>query len=127
MPRERGKPKCGLIYYNLVGHQRCIGPPSLPPNLGKKFVSHPYSDQNWNNDAQPTPQLLDLKLIYGGCIVEEEIPPNWGEDIKEMTTPIGVSLPLNYRDISMGGCVVEEEIPPQKQDDCMQGTTPNVI
>jgi hypothetical protein len=68
--------------------------------------------------------LPDPELNYGGCIVEEEIPPNWEEDITEKTTPTNTTLPLNYLDISMGGCVVEEEIPPQKQDDFMQGEPP---
>jgi hypothetical protein len=127
MPHERGNPKRRLVYYSLVGHHRRTSPPSLPPTPGSNSVNHPHSDQNLNDDAQTTPHLPDPELNYGGCIVEEEIPPNWGDDIKETTTPIDVSLPLNYRDISMGDCVVEEEIPPQKQDDCMQGTTPNVI
>jgi hypothetical protein len=73
------------------------------------------------------PQLPDPELNYGGCLVEEEIPPNWGEDIKESTALTDTALPLDYPDISMGGCVVEEEIPPQKWDDSIQGTTPNVI
>jgi hypothetical protein len=124
MPHERGKPKRGSIYYSLVGRHRHTGPPSLSPNPGSSSVSHPYSDQSWRDDAQPTPQLLDPELNYGGCIVEEEIPPNWEEDITEQTTPTRTALPLNYPDIAMGGCVVEEEIPPQKQDDFMQGAVP---
>jgi hypothetical protein len=71
------------------------------------------------------PQFLDPEPIYGACIVDEEIPPNWEEDTKEKIEPTGIGLPLNYLEVAMGGCVVEEEIPPQMQDDFMQGATPN--
>jgi hypothetical protein len=71
------------------------------------------------------PQIPDLVLNCDGCPVEEEIPPNWMEDINAPTEPLENSFPLVHIDISMGGCMVEEEIPPQWWDDSIQGTTPN--
>jgi len=112
MPHERSKPKRRSVYYILVGRHRHTGSPSLPPNHGSSSVNHPYSNQNWHDNDQSTPQLPDPKLNYGDCIVEEEIQPNLGEDIKEMTAPTCTALPLNYLGIVMGSCVVEEEIPP---------------
>jgi hypothetical protein len=115
MPRERGKPKHELVYYSLISRHRRTGAPStpsLPPNPSRKSLSDPYSNQNWHDDAQPTPQMPDPTLNYGGCLVEEEIPPNWMEDIKEPTEPTGIALLVDHPDIDMGGCVVEEEIPP---------------
>jgi hypothetical protein len=126
MPRERGKSKRGPTYYSLVGRHRRTGPPSLFPNPGSNYVRYPYSDQSWCDDAQPEPHLLDPELNYGGCIVEEEIPPNWEENTMEKTTPIGTSFPLNSLEIAMGGCMVEEEIPPLVQDDFKEDATPNV-
>jgi hypothetical protein len=126
MPHERANSKRRTTYYSLVGQHRHTVRPSLSPTLGSRFVRYPYSNQSWCDDAQPTPHFPEPELNYGGCIVEEEIPPNWEENTMEQTEPIGIDLPLNFPKVSMGGCVVEEEIPPQIQDDFKRGTTPNV-
>jgi hypothetical protein len=125
MPRERGKSKHGPTYYSQVGRHRRTRPPSLFPNPGSSSTRSPNSGQNWCEDAQPEFHSLNPELNYGGCIVEEEIPPNWEENTMEQTTPIGTGFPLNSLEIAMGGCMVEEEIPPLMQDNYKNDADPN--
>jgi hypothetical protein len=39
------------------------------------------------------PQIPDPVINSGGCPVEEEIPPNWMEDINELTEPTETPSP----------------------------------
>jgi hypothetical protein len=104
----------------------------LSPKPFTNPVGPPHSDQNLHDDAQlplgnmSIPQISDHVITFGGCPVEEEIPPIWMEDTTGMTKPIGNSIPTIHPNSTMGGCVIEEEIPPQWLDDSIKVTNPNV-
>jgi hypothetical protein len=69
---------------------------------------------------------------YGGCIVEEEIPPHW-EEIPhhlqdtggEHMTQESIKIPLNSWELGMTGCLIEEELPPLMSDSCNNSVHPN--
>jgi hypothetical protein len=79
MPHERGKPKRGPTYYSQVGRHQCTRPVALSPFPRSNPTHSPHSDQNWDMEAQEEPHSPIPEPNYGGCIVEEEIPPHWVE------------------------------------------------
>jgi hypothetical protein len=132
MPRERGKSRRGPTYYSQVGRHKCTGPTSLSPLPGSSSGRSPRSGQNWCEDAQTEFRPSNSEHFYGGCIVEEEIPPNWEEippnlqkTTMEQRPSTGTSIPLNSPEPAMTGCIVEEEIPPLMKDYCKNSVDAN--
>jgi len=77
MPKERGKPKRGPLYYNFI--VRCS---HSDPSQPSPPTSSPERGQNWNETPPPSlhaqnspPPLSKNMHETGSCSVEEEIPP----------------------------------------------------
>jgi hypothetical protein len=113
MPRERGKPKRGPLYYSFVArHSRPDPSQPLPP------TSSPGRGQNWTETPPPSPHAQNLppppsEIMHdtGSFPVEEEIPPLAQQPLEAPHEPSFITRPQG-RPMEQGSCLVEEEIPP---------------
>jgi hypothetical protein len=104
MPRERGKSKRGLLYYNTLTRRNRLDPSQLA------LITTSNLDPSHNWSKKPLPPTSNPIIDFGSCPVEEEILPP--EELTPMLrfhpkiAPLRVHTPDHS--FGTGGCIVEE-------------------
>jgi len=87
MPRKIGNPWRGPNYYIWFYRHKCLGPISLSLIPSGISGHSPSYDKNWHEAAQSDPHPSNNEGLQGGCLLEEEIPPNWEEILSFFQQP----------------------------------------